>query len=247
MEKIKKAISIITVCYNCKKSLEKTIKSVTSQTYQNKEFIIIDGYSHDGTADLVNSYTSAIDVFISEPDNGIYDAMNKGIKLSSGEWLIFMNAGDTFYDENVLTHIFEENFSKDIQFIYSDYFIKLCNGEIRKRVTNRHKGIVHHQSSIYRRKLHSQYGLYIVTHPYIISDLMFFLSIPEVNFIKVDTPIALIEDGGASAGAWSREQANCIRFIYGISPFWHIISDHFRMNLGCFIKKLVHFCSFSKK
>lgn len=94
--KKKKLISIITVVYNSKKDLEKTIESVKAQKSGNFEFIIIDGGSEDGTLDIVEKNESFIDYWISEKDNGIYDAMNKGCRLALGDGLIFLNAGDFF-------------------------------------------------------------------------------------------------------------------------------------------------------
>lgn len=93
-------ISVITICYNAVESIEKTILSVLNQTYNNIEFIVVDGASTDGTIEIVNKYKEKISHFISEPDKGIYDAMNKGIKAANGEWINFMNAGDTFYSKN---------------------------------------------------------------------------------------------------------------------------------------------------
>ena len=98
-------VSIITVVYNGEKYLEETVQSVLNQTYDNVEYIIIDGGSTDGTVDIIKKYEDKIDYWISEKDSGIYDAMNKGIDIASGNWINFMNAGDTFYDSNVLTHI----------------------------------------------------------------------------------------------------------------------------------------------
>ena len=106
----KPLVSIITVVFNDEKYLEQTIQSVINQTYNNVEYIIIDGGSNDATVEIIKKYEDKIDYWVSEKDAGIYDAMNKGIDLISGEWINFMNAGDRFYDKNVL-----ENIHKDLK------------------------------------------------------------------------------------------------------------------------------------
>lgn len=108
-------ISIVTICFNAVETIEKTILSVLNQTYDNIEYIIIDGSSTDGTVDIIKKYAkdgeecknhnNIVSYWLSEPDKGIYDAMNKGILAASGDWINFMNAGDTFYNENVLTEV----------------------------------------------------------------------------------------------------------------------------------------------
>lgn len=100
--------SIVTVCYNAADCIENTIKSVINQSYSNYEYIIIDGGSKDYTIEIIGKYRNGISVFVSEPDNGIYDAMNKGIMAAKGEWIIFMNAGDVFYSNDVLEKIAPE-------------------------------------------------------------------------------------------------------------------------------------------
>ena len=95
-------ISIITVVYNAKEDLEKTIHSILNQTYKNIEFIIIDGSSTDGTVDIINKYDANINNWVSEKDKGIYDAMNKGANLANGDFIVFMNAGDIFYENNTI-------------------------------------------------------------------------------------------------------------------------------------------------
>ena len=104
-------ITIVTVTYNCVSCLEKTIQSCISQDYKNKEYIIIDGGSSDGTVDLIKKYSSSINFWLSESDKGIFDAMNKGIKHSTGDWIVFMNAGDFFYNEQTISRIFQEDVS----------------------------------------------------------------------------------------------------------------------------------------
>ena len=99
-------ISVITVSYNAVATIEQTILSVINQTYPNIEYIIIDGGSKDGTIDIIRKYADQIAYWVSEPDEGIYDAMNKGIKIATGEWINFMNCGDSFLDMKVLNKIF---------------------------------------------------------------------------------------------------------------------------------------------
>ena len=98
-------ISIITVALNSISTIKRTIDSVISQDYQNIEFIIIDGGSVDGTLELISSYKKQIDVLISEKDNGLYDAMNKGYKLATGDIIGILNSDDYFYDNNTLSHV----------------------------------------------------------------------------------------------------------------------------------------------
>lgn len=101
-------VSVITVTYNCVELIEPTIQSILQQTYSDIEFIVIDGGSTDGTVDVILKYIDKIDYFVSEPDNGIFDAMNKGLRHATGEWVNFMNAGDSFADENVISDIFSD-------------------------------------------------------------------------------------------------------------------------------------------
>ena len=100
-------ISVITVCYQAAEPLQKTILSVRQQYYQPLEFIVVDGGSTDGTRDIIARHQDIITRWVSEPDRGIYDAMNKGVSMATGEWVIFMNAGDTFAANNVLLRIFK--------------------------------------------------------------------------------------------------------------------------------------------
>ncbi len=105
----KPLISIITVVFNGEKYLEQTIQSVINQSYDNVEYIIVDGGSTDGTVDIIKKYEEQIDYWVSEEDEGIYDAMNKGIKVFKGDYINFLNAGDSFVNKDVLNDIFNNN------------------------------------------------------------------------------------------------------------------------------------------
>lgn len=100
-------ITVVTVTYNCVGDVEDTILSVIGQNYPNLEYIVVDGNSKDGTLSIINRYKHLISVVVSEPDKGVYDAMNKALKLASGEWCGFMNAGDTYASKDVLTRLFD--------------------------------------------------------------------------------------------------------------------------------------------
>lgn len=105
-------ISVITVCKNAENTIEKTLQSVFKQTYKNIEYIVIDGVSTDKTLEIVDNYKDKIAYIVSEKDTGIYNAMNKGVKLATGDVLYFLNADDSVYDENVFQDIvnaFKEN------------------------------------------------------------------------------------------------------------------------------------------
>jgi len=109
-------VSIITVCYNAERFIERTVLSVINQTYSNVEYIIIDGNSKDKTVELIKKYQSKVSRFTSEPDQGIYDAMNKGLRAATGDYVWFINAGDCIYNERTLENIMKQANNED--FIY---------------------------------------------------------------------------------------------------------------------------------
>ncbi|MEI6884484.1 MAG: glycosyltransferase family 2 protein [Bacteroidota bacterium] len=112
-------ISVITVTLNSSTDLQKTLLNILSQGYDDLEIIIIDGGSTDGTIEVIKAYAEQIAYWISEPDNGIYDAMNKGIANASGEWVNFMNAGDVFVNDQTLSMVFNTDLL-DADVIYGD-------------------------------------------------------------------------------------------------------------------------------
>jgi len=126
-------VSVITVCYNCVGTIRDTIESVLSQKYTDIEYIIIDGGSTDGTLEVINQYKEKIQKIVSEPDKGIYDAMNKGINLASGDIIGFLNGDDIYANKDVLTTIAYTLEDKSISACYADLeFVNDNNKTIRK-------------------------------------------------------------------------------------------------------------------
>lgn len=119
-------VSIVTVCFNADETIEKTLKSILDQTYTNYEYIIIDGASKDNTNQIIQKYLpkfqeKGITVqYVSEKDDGIYFAMNKAIHMARGEWIAFMNADDSYYDNQVLGDIFEGKTYEGYDVLYGD-------------------------------------------------------------------------------------------------------------------------------
>jgi len=167
LKKINK-ISVITVCLNSAGTIASTLDNVASQTFKNVEHILIDGGSTDGTVDIINKY--GVTYFVSEPDNGIYDAMEKGVKASSGDIMIFLNSGDLFYDDKVCEDVVEFFNKTDSDIIFGDfqpYLInqsdkydhdsfkpdKVCKLDMIKNRGYLKKNNIHHQALFYRREV----------------------------------------------------------------------------------------------
>ena len=164
--------SIITVTYNAGKVLEDTIQSVITQTYKNVEYIIVDGKSTDGTMDIVNRYREHIHTIVSEPDKGLYDAMNKRIDLATGDYLCFLNAGDELHEDDTLQLIVHSlNGEKELpDVIYGEtaivdeegHFLRMRRLSTPEHLTWKsfqHGMLVCHQAFMPRRDLAVKYNL----------------------------------------------------------------------------------------
>lgn len=229
-------ITIVTVVYNGEKYLEKTILSVIKQTYDNVEYIIIDGGSNDRTQDIIKKYEDKIDYWISEKDNGIYDAMNKAIDISSGKWINFMNAGDCFYDGSVLEKIFCKEKYNDIGVIYGDHEVIYKEKKkiiISGNVDDLWKGMpFSHQSSFMLLSLHKYYKFN--NKNYIGADFENFYKMNAVgiNYLRVGMVISSIISGGLS-------DTNRLSSIVGR---WKVVKKSLRIDLYylyIFIKEII--------
>lgn len=165
-------VSIITVVYNGEAFLEKTMQSVLSQTYDNIEYIVVDGNSTDGTLAIIQQYEDQVDYWRSEPDTGLYDAMNKGIRLATGDYLWFMNAGDEIESTTILEQMMSQTNYADV--IYGEANLIDPQGKIlgtRTELTTRKlpvqlswvdmgKGmVVCHQAMLVKRDMAPAYDL----------------------------------------------------------------------------------------
>ena len=128
-------ISIITIVYNNVKDIRYTLSSVACQTYPNIEYIVVDGLSNDGTLDVIEEYKSHITTLVSEKDKGIYDAMNKGLNLATGDYVLFLNSGDELFESETLNKIFSKGDNADIYYGET----KLINEEREIIGDRRHK------------------------------------------------------------------------------------------------------------
>ena len=169
-------ISVVTITYNAGKVLERTIQSLVSQTFRDYEYLLIDGASKDDTLQIAEKYRQHIHYLVSEPDKGIYDAMNKGLQAATGKYIWFMNAGDEFFDSQTLAHVFAENPEADV--LYGNALFVNEDGSavgLRDQVTPhrlpenltwhnfRYGMVVCHQAFVVRRELAPLYDL---SHPY---------------------------------------------------------------------------------
>ena len=126
-------ISLITVAYNAQNTIERCISSVLGQKFNNIQYIVIDGGSTDGTIQIINQYRDSISVFISEPDNGVYDAMNKGITLADGDIIGTLNADDFYSDDNVLSEVAAGFVDPHTNILYGDLDYIEPSGKITRK------------------------------------------------------------------------------------------------------------------
>ena len=159
-------LSIITINYNNSAGLQRTIESVLSQTWKDYEWIVIDGGSTDGSLDIIKKHASHFSWWCSEPDRGIYNAMNKGITHAKGEYLNFMNSGDCFYSSDSLLGLFKNTYIEDIlicdaMYLYSGHEIVFCDASSCNYDYDFFmRGTLPHQASFFKRTTFDKFGNY---------------------------------------------------------------------------------------
>lgn len=221
--------SIITVVYNAEASIEKTIQSVIEQQYEGIEFIIIDGGSTDGTLEILKKYEKHIDYWISESDEGIYDAMNKGMKIAKGEGVLFLNAGD-YFEGNV--------FSSNIQvpcFLNVKYhnvfhtLVDIKTKNYKMGLPNCHQGIIFENKGI----------KYDLTYQ-VASDYDFYLSheYTKLPYIETEGYIYYDNEGFSKINTAQRDDEikHIIRKNFGV---WYALWFDIKVKMKNLIKKIM--------
>lgn len=224
-------VSIITSCFNSEKTIEDTIQSVLSQTYPNIEYIIIDGKSTDKTLEIVNNHRDKSTKVVSEKDNGIYDAMNKGIKLSTGDYILFLNAGDRLSDSICIEALMKSIDSKNALVYYTDVvWVDLNKKVIRAGLPDiNYSSDLYfknfpHSGTIYRKSCFVDYG-YFRDDLKILADYEMNLRLlikHRVSYTILDTLLSFFYTGGIStseSGKHLREkEMNEIKSDYFKNP-----------------------------
>jgi len=196
-------ISVVTITYNNAAELPATIESVLAQTYPNLEYIVIDGASKDNSVEIIRSYADRIAYWNSERDKSRYDAMNKGTAAATGEWVVFMNAGDAFYDKNVIADMFQQSHD-DADLLYGDVLRRYPKEGIERFVRAGSTDALPlqmpccHQSLFTRRTLLAQ-------HPFMAEfpisfdhEFMLWAKHSGARFKKLDRVVSIFTKGGAS-------------------------------------------------
>ena len=194
-------ISIVTVVFNEEARIRRTVESVINQTYNNIEYIIIDGKSTDNTIQIIKNFQNGISRLISEPDKGIYDAMNKGLDISSGDRVLFLNAGDQLYDNHIIssiiTFLMERN---QCALIYGNVLLKGRNRILKSLPINYINKVMvtNHQACFFNREIHKEYYYnlnYKIAADY---EVIFKMFKNKEEFAIIDKVISIVEPNGVA-------------------------------------------------
>ena len=229
-------ISIITVCYNSEKTIKDTIESVLKQTYKNFEYLIIDGKSSDDTINIINNYNDPRIKLISEKDNGIYDAMNKGIKLASGDIIATLNSDDILANENIFKTVID-NFDKDTDIIYAN--IKYYNEDFTKLIRNFISGQKHndyfcpaHPSMYIKKEVFNKIGTYNLNYKIAADfDFMVRCNINNIKYKYINKYFVYMRYGGTSNNSYLKNFNEC---------FIILKNNHIKYPLTKTIKRSIH-------
>lgn len=213
-------VSVITVTLNCGTTVERTIQSVLEQRGVDFEYIVVDGASSDDTLDILQRYKSQFAALVSEPDHGIYDAMNKAILLSNGGYLLFMNAGDIFADRQSLLQLASmiDKEAVEEQVVCGGWLVQTKRGLIVSKIPDLPRGLFNHQAILYSRSIHAWHGRYVCAQGLSAADFLFFRTLQassRVTFHATGRAVAVIDPFGISAGLQTYLQRTLVNMLCG--------------------------------
>lgn len=227
--KMNTKVSIITPCFNSEKTICDTLESVLNQTYSNIEYIVIDGGSTDNTIQLIEEYMPLFKgrmKYVSEPDSGIFDAMNKGIGMAEGDIIGIINSDD-YYESNAIEEVLDRRTRTPYQIIYGVLRVLEKNGlawYASTRAKSLNKGMIPHPTCFVTKKTYEKYGSFNLQFKYA-ADYEFMLRCKEkdVDFTFCPQVLANFRNGGASSNRRTEIETQRIRFKYHQINIWEII------------------------
>lgn len=211
-------VSVVTVVFNGAGEIARTIDSVRGQTYPSIEYVIVDGNSSDGTQEIVQRYGAEVDHFISEPDRGVYDAMNKAVALARGEFILFMNCGDVFAGPDALSQLLRACKPGREQAMFGRWIRHEGDGARKLCEPSLDRGLFNHQAVAYSRSIHAWHGPYAVVPGLTTADYLFFATLMRsrrVACTTVNADVAVIDVHGLSAGVHTFSQKQTIDYLCG--------------------------------
>jgi glycosyltransferase involved in cell wall biosynthesis len=213
-------VSIVTVVRDDARKIAQTLDSVLSQRDADLELVVVDGASRDGTQAIVQGYGPRIGAFLSEPDRGIYDAMNKGLALARGEYVLMMNSGDIFASDRALSSLLRATRPGVEQAVFGAWERLSSNGHCTRCQPAPERGFFNHQAVMYSRSLHRRFGAYVCAPGFSTADYLFFnivLAASDVVCSTIDAAVARIDVSGVSAGLQTISQKYAIDHLFGRS------------------------------
>lgn len=224
-------VSVVTVCYNAASCLEETMLSVINQSYDNIEYIIIDGNSKDGSLDIIKKYAEKITYWVSEPDKGIFNAMNKGLQVATGDWINFMNAGDSFMSQSTISDIFNKKDLSSWDVLFGDTMSKQGMLKLKpffdaplRNILPVPMGIVH-QSIFVKTPQAQSVGFnedFKVSADY---NMMMTIYKNGGSFRYIDMPVAFFDTNGFSFNNMKKQLIEESIICEKTSIFHHLIND----------------------
>jgi glycosyltransferase involved in cell wall biosynthesis len=239
-------VSIITAVYNGNYTIDETIKSVISQDYPNFEYIVVDGGSTDGTVETLRKYDESIDYWVSEPDKGVYDALNKGIVLAQGEWLYFIGADDRFKDKQVVSRMIGKHPQSRLLYgnVYAELLKTNYDGEFSKYKLCL-KNICQ-QAIFYHKKLFDDLGNFNTKYK-LFADWEFNIRCfanKNTNPIFVDSTVAYYSSTGLSSKyideKFEQDKLSIIKNILGFKYYFYTTVRMSSNKIYCILHSILH-------